>query len=105
MTAKLIWIDDITQRPAIRCRTSRSASRSESDSKRSASSVPRPIVLQSMIPDTESDSVTPDERTETDSCGDFATQHRYLHTNRARELTRECGYHLHTSRHHARRRR
>jgi hypothetical protein len=58
MIAKLVWIEAITQRPAMRWRTSRSASRSESPSKRSASSAPRPIVLPSRIPETESDSCT-----------------------------------------------
>jgi hypothetical protein len=58
MIAKLVWIEAITQRPAMRWRTSSSASRSESDSKRSASSPPRPIVLPSRIPETESDSWT-----------------------------------------------
>ena len=50
MIAKLVWIEAITQRPAIRCRTSRSARRSDSSSKRSASSSPRPIVFPSRIP-------------------------------------------------------
>ena len=58
MTAKLVWIMAITQRPAMRWRTSRSARRRESPSKRSASSAPRPIVLPSRIPETESDSWT-----------------------------------------------
>ncbi len=58
MIAKVVWIEAIRQRPAIRWRTSRSASRRDSPSKRSTSSAERPIVLPSRIPDTESDSST-----------------------------------------------
>ena len=58
MIEKLIWIEAITQRPAITCRTSRPASADDSRSKRSASSPLRPIVLPSRIPETESDSST-----------------------------------------------
>ena len=61
MTANEVWIEAITQRPAIRERTSRSASREDSRSNRSASSSLRPIVLPSRIPLTESDSCTSDE--------------------------------------------
>ena len=61
MTAKVVWIDAIIQRPVIRLRTSRSASRSDSPAKRSASSPERPIVLPSRIPETDSDSWTSDE--------------------------------------------
>ena len=61
MTANEVWIEAITQRPAIRERTSRSASRPLSRSKRSASSSPRPIVLPSRIPETDSDSCTREE--------------------------------------------
>ena len=61
MTANEVWIEAITQRPAIRERTSRSASRPLSRSKRSASSSPRPIVLPSRIPETDSDSCTKEE--------------------------------------------
>ena len=61
MTANEVWIEAIIQRPAIRERTSRSASRSDSRSKRSASSSLRPIVLPSRIPLTESDSCTSEE--------------------------------------------
>ena len=56
--ANVIWIVDITQRPAIRERTSRSAIPSDSPRNRSARSPPRPIVLPSMIPDTDRDSET-----------------------------------------------
>ena len=58
MTEKEVWMDAITQRPAMRCRTSSSASPADSRSKRSASSSPRPIVFPSRIPETESDSST-----------------------------------------------
>ena len=61
MTAKEVWIEAIIQRPAMRLRTSRSARRADSPSKRSASSAPRPIVLPSRIPDTLSDSCTSEE--------------------------------------------
>ncbi len=82
MTAKLVWIEAITQRPAIRCRTSRSASRSDSPSKRSASSSPRPIVLPSRIPLTESDSWTMLEMSASDSCVVFAIRRRSFPTRR-----------------------
>ena len=82
MTEKLVWIDAITQRPAMRWRTSRSARRSESDSKRSASAVVRPIVLPSMIPLTESDSCTWLERSASVSCVVFAIRRRSLPTRR-----------------------
>ena len=84
MIAKLVWIDAITQRPAIRWRTSRSASRRESASKRSASSSPRPIVLPSRIPDTESDSCTRLEMSASVSCVVFAIRRRSLPTRRVR---------------------
>ena len=61
MIAKLIWTEAIRQRPAMRERTSRSASASDSRAKRSASSGERPIVLPSRMPDTDSDSSTSDE--------------------------------------------
>jgi hypothetical protein len=61
MTENVVWIEAIIQRPVIRERTSRSASRSDSLSKRSASSPERPIVLPSRIPETDSDSCTSDE--------------------------------------------
>src|SRR6476660_6707253 len=58
MIAKLIWTDAIRQRPAIRARTSRSASSPDSPPKRLTSSGARPIVLPSRMPDTDSDSST-----------------------------------------------
>ena len=61
MTANDVWIEAIIQRPAIRERTSRSARLADSRSKRSASSVLRPIVLPSRIPETDSDSCTSEE--------------------------------------------
>ena len=82
MIAKLVWIEAITQRPAMRCRTSRSASRSESASNRSASSAPRPIVLPSRIPETESDSWTRLEMSASVSCVVFAIRRRSLPTRR-----------------------
>ena len=85
MTEKLVWIDAITQRPAMRWRTSRSASRSESASKRSASSVVRPIVLPSRIPETESDSWTRLEMSASVSCVVFAILRRSLPTRRVEE--------------------
>ena len=52
------WIVAIIHRPAIRERTSRSAMSLDSPVKRWARSSPRPIVLPSMIPETDSDSAT-----------------------------------------------
>ena len=78
ITAKLVWIDAITQRPAMRWRTSRSARRCESVSKRSASSLPRPIVLPSRIPDTDSDSCTRLEMSASVSWVVFAIRRRSL---------------------------
>src|SRR2546421_6953102 len=85
MTAKLVWIEAITQRPAIRWRTSRSASRCESASKRSASSSPRPIVLPSRIPETESDSCTRLEMSASVSCVVFAIRRRSWPTRLVRK--------------------
>ena len=84
ITAKLVWIDAITQRPAMRWRTSRSASRCESVSKRSASSSPRPMVLPSRTPDTDSDSCTTLEMSASVSCVVFAIRRRSLPTRRVR---------------------
>jgi hypothetical protein len=58
MIEKAICTEAIRQRPAIRERTSRSASCADSAVKRSASSVERPIVLPSRMPLTLSDSST-----------------------------------------------
>ncbi len=82
MIEKLVWIEAITQRPAIRCLTSRSARRSDSPSKRSASSSPRPIVFPSRIPLTESDSCTMLEMSASDSCVVFAIRRRSFPTRR-----------------------
>ena len=67
MIAKVIWIEAIIQRPVIRLRTSRSARRRDSPSKRSARSSVRPIVLPSRIPETDSDSCTIDETSASDA--------------------------------------
>ena len=58
MIAKLICTEAIRQRPAMRARTSRSASSPDSSLKRLTSSGERPIVLPSRMPDTDSDSST-----------------------------------------------
>src|SRR3954447_190577 len=84
MTAKLVWIDAITQRTAIRWRTSRSASWRDSAVKRSARSSPRPIVLPSRMPETESDSCTMLEMSASDSCVDLAIRRRSFPTRRVR---------------------
>ena len=80
MTANEVWIDAIIQRPAMRLRTSRSARRSDSVSKRPASSSERPIVLPSRIPETESDSCTRLEMSAIDSCRTFAILRRWSPT-------------------------
>ena len=85
MTEKLVWIVAITQRPAMRWRTSRSASRSESASKRSASSFVRPIVLPRRMPLTESDSCTRLEMSASVSCVVFAIFRRSSPTRRVRK--------------------
>ena len=58
MIAKLICTEAMRQRPAMRARTSRSASSLDSLVKRLVSSPERPIVLPSRMPDTDSDSST-----------------------------------------------
>ena len=83
MTAKEVWIEAIIQRPAIRERTSRSASRADSPSKRSASSAPRPIVLPSRIPETLSDSCTSEEMSAIAPCLTVVIFLRWLPTRRA----------------------
>ena len=83
MTAKLVWIEAITQRPAMRERTSRSASRSDSPSKRSASSAPRPMVLPSRMPDTLSDSCTSEEMSAIALCRVAVIRRRWAPTRRA----------------------
>ena len=81
-TANVIWIVDITQRPAIRERTSRSAMSSDSPVKRSARSWPRPIVLPSMIPDTDSDSATSADMSASRRCCSVVILRRTLPTRR-----------------------
>ena len=73
MTANVVWIAAIIQRPVIRLRTSRPASRSDSVSKRTARSAARPIVLPSRIPETESDSWTIDDTSASDAWRSAAT--------------------------------
>jgi hypothetical protein len=83
MTANEVWTVAIVQRPAIRERTSRSASRSDSPWKRSASSAPRPIVLPSRMPDTLSDSCTSEEMSAIAPWRTEAIRLRWLPTRRA----------------------
>ena len=83
MTAKDVWIADIIQRPAIRERTSRSARFSDSRSKRSASSAPRPIVLPSRMPLTDSDSCTSEEMSAIAPCLTVVILRRCAPTRRA----------------------
>ena len=68
MTANVVWIDDMTQRPAMRCRSSSSASRADSPRKRSVSTSLWPIVLPSITPETESDSSTSVEMSASEPC-------------------------------------
>ena len=82
MTANVVWIVAIIQRPAMRWRTSSSASSSDSRSNRSASSSVRPIVFPSRIPETDSDSCTRLEMSASVSCVDFAILRRSLPTRR-----------------------
>ena len=73
MTANVVWIAAIIQRPVIRLRTSRSARRRDSVENRSARSSVRPIVLPSRIPETESDSWTIDEMSASETCRSAVT--------------------------------
>ena len=82
MTANVVWIDAIIQRPAMRCRISSSESSCDSDSNRSASSCVRPIVLPSRIPDTDSDSWTRLEMSASVSCAEVAILRRSAPTRR-----------------------
>ncbi len=83
MTAKDVWIVAIIQRPAMRERTSRSASPADSRSKRSASSAPRPIDLPSRMPDTLSDSWISEEMSAITPCLVAVICLRWLPTRRA----------------------
>ena len=83
MTANEVWIAAIIQRPAIRERTSRSARFSDSRSKRSASSAPRPIVLPSRMPETDSDSCTSEEMSAIAPCLTVVILRRWSPTRRA----------------------
>ena len=76
ITANVVWMDAIIQRPVIRLFTSSEASRSDSLSNRPASSAERPIVLPRRIPETESDSCTSEEMSAIDSCRTAVTFRR-----------------------------
>ncbi len=82
MTANVVWIEAITQRPAMRCRTSSSASCFDSPANRSASSSVRPIVFPSRIPDTDRDSWTRLEMSASVSCVVVAMRRRSSPTRR-----------------------
>jgi hypothetical protein len=83
ITAKEVWTVAIIQRPAMRERTSRSASRSDSRSKPSASAALRPIDLPSSTPDTLSDSCTSDEMSAITPWRSVVIFLRWLPTRRA----------------------
>ena len=72
----------IIQRPAIRCLSSRSASRCDSSVNRDVSSSDWPIVLPSSTPDTDSDSSTSVEMSASDPCLVFAISRRTRPTRR-----------------------
>ncbi len=67
MTANVVWIAAIIQRPVMRLRTSSSARRADSSVKRSARSSERPIVFPRRIPETESDSCTIEDTSASDT--------------------------------------
>ena len=83
MTANVVWIEAIIQRPAMRERTSRSARFADSPSKRSASSALRPMVLPSRMPETLSDSCTSEEMSAIAPCLVAVISRRRLPTCRA----------------------
>ena len=83
MTANEVWIVAIIQRPAMRERTSSSASPADSRSKRSASSAPRPIDLPSRMPETLSDSWISEEMSAITPCLVAVICLRWLPTRRA----------------------
>ena len=78
MIAKVVWIEAIIQRPAMRWRSSRSARRALSLAKRSVSAARRPIVLARSTPETESDSSTSEERSASEPCLVVAMARRTL---------------------------
>src|SRR5579859_3441943 len=82
--ANTIWIVDITHRPAMRERTSMSAIWRDSSVNRVARSRPRPIVLPSMIPDTDSDSDTRAERSASRRWRSVVIRRRTAPTRRVR---------------------
>ncbi len=77
-TAKMNWIVPIIQRPVMRLRTSVSAIARDSPVKRSARSSPRPIVLPSRMPDTDSDSETSADRSASCFCWVSVIERRSL---------------------------
>ena len=83
MTANVVWIVAIIQRPAMRERTSSSARPADSRSKRSASSALRPIDLPSRMPETLSDSCTSEEMSAITPCLAAVICLRCLPTRRA----------------------
>ena len=102
--ANVIWIVDITQRPAIRERTSRSAMLFDSRVKRPARSPDLPIVLPSMIPDTDRDSATSADMFASWPCCSEVIRRRSLptrrvsHTNSGRntsEMIASCQSRMH----------
>ena len=78
--AKMNWIVPIIHRPVIRLRTSRSAIPFDSSVNRPARSSPRPIVLPSMIPETDSDSATSADRSARRFCCCEVIRRRILPT-------------------------
>ena len=80
MTAKVVWMAAIIQRPVIRLRTSRSARRLDSLPKRSARSSERPIVLPSRMPDTDRDSCTIEDTSAREACSSSVTFRRWSPT-------------------------
>ena len=82
MTANVVWIEDMTQRPAMRCRSSSSARRADSPRKRSVRTSLWPIVLPSITPDTESDSSTSVEMSASEPCLTRVISRRWAPTRR-----------------------
>ena len=84
MTANVVWMDDMTQRPAMRWRSSSSASRADSPRKRSVRTSLCPIVLPSITPETESDSSTSVEMSASEPCLTRVISRRWAPTRRVR---------------------
>ena len=85
MTANVVWISAMTQRPAIRDCTSRRARSADWAVKRSPSSSVRPIVRPSRIPETDSDSWTSAEMSASVRCCVTVIARRCLPTLRVRK--------------------